>query len=168
MASSSVGLLPGRFSVPDLAALAVLLGVATFGCASTRDFLVGSLPGGSKSSTYYVGAESLPLFREPGRGLLAKLPRNEKVVRSRVEKGWAFVRVAGTGLEGWVDNAGLVWRAEAAVESQPISTTRAEVDAPTAPPVPDEPAEPPAPAQSDQTPEQPGRAPVPPSVFDPY
>jgi hypothetical protein len=67
------------------------------------------------------------VYREPGREVVARLPRNERVVRSRVEKGWALVRVESTGLEGWVDNAKLEFQTrttltttlEELLESQP-------------------------------------------------
>jgi len=163
MVSSARGLLRARAVATGVPALAALLGVVVLGCASSRDFLGSLLPGGSRPSIYYVESEALPVYREPGREVLMRLARNEKVLRSRVEKGWAFVRVESTGLEGWVDNSRLGWRVPAAAESEPSDVTGTNVDATAAPPVPPKPA-----AQGEEEPKPAEGGTVAPSVFDPY
>lgn len=165
MSSSSRGWLPARSGRALLPALAILLGAACLGCASARDLLGGMLPGESKPSPYYVEIDSLPVYRTPGRHVLARLPRNERVLRSRLEKGWAFVRVEATGLEGWVDNSKLAWRPQEAGGAEPSGALAEE---PEAPALPAEPAAQPEPAPGDAKPQQEGETRVPPSVFDPY
>lgn len=132
---------------------------------------------------YYVGSNGLPLYREPGRNVLAQLPLHQKVLRYRLERGYAYVKVEGTGQEGWLDNAKLLWRlprqppaaqapspAPAADHDTPAEPDVSEAAPPaepadseeTAPSEEPPPAEPPAEAPADQ----PG--PVSPSVFEPF
>ena len=61
---------------------------------------------------YYVGVSGLKMFSECGRSgsLIAELPLNEKVLRYKLERGFAYIKVAGSGQTGWVRNAKLVWR----------------------------------------------------------
>jgi hypothetical protein len=105
----------------------------------------------------------------------------EKVIRSDLERGYALVESAKSGVKGWVDNAQLVWRLPAA----PTTGAAAEEA-----PEPEEPApateEPQAPALPEPTPSPaaafPTAAPAPtarpispptprpvgPSIFNPY
>jgi hypothetical protein len=66
-----------------------------------------------KMETFYVGLDGLKLFPEPrfSKTCIASLPLNEAVVRDKLEKGFAHVRVVSTGQTGWVNNAHLIWRA---------------------------------------------------------
>jgi hypothetical protein len=128
---------------------------------------------------YYVGSAGLPLYREPGRDLVTKLPLHQKVYRTRLEKGWAYVRVEGTGQEGWLVNAKLIWRLppKAATSPEP-ATAPGEAASEAAEPEATEPeaektgAAPPAPVEETPAPpaaEATGKPrPVSPSVFDPY
>ncbi len=61
---------------------------------------------------FYVGKSGLKLFPEPrfSRTSIAELPLHEKVLRDKLEKGFAHVTVIKTGQSGWVNNAHLVWR----------------------------------------------------------
>ncbi|MEA2080784.1 MAG: hypothetical protein U9P00_13205, partial [Pseudomonadota bacterium] len=61
---------------------------------------------------YYVGVESLRLYEEPGtsENFIADLEQHQKVYRYKIEKGFAWVKVDGTDMTGWVVNARLIWR----------------------------------------------------------
>ena len=61
---------------------------------------------------YYVGVESLGLYETPrtSGNLIAELEQHQKVYRYKIEKGFAWVKVDGTGMTGWVNNARLIWR----------------------------------------------------------
>ena len=61
---------------------------------------------------YYVGVESLGLYEAPraSGNLIAELEQHQKVYRYKIEKGFAWVKVDGTGMTGWVNNARLIWR----------------------------------------------------------
>lgn len=77
---------------------------------STKKLLTG--PSDTRPKIYYVGLSGLKLFSEPqsSKSYVAKLPLNEKVLRYKVEKGFAYVKVASTGHIGWVKNAHLIWK----------------------------------------------------------
>jgi len=77
---------------------------------------------------YYIGESGVSLYPGP-RAADAKraLDPYEKVIRTRLQSGWAFVTVERTGEQGWVDNAKLIWRL-------PRTAARVPPDAaPTAP-----------------------------------
>ncbi len=59
--------------------------------------------GDSKPAVYYAGQDGLPLYPEASfRGdPLARLPLNEKLLRTRQQGGFAFVTVERTGQTGW-------------------------------------------------------------------
>ncbi len=61
---------------------------------------------------YYAGVEGLKLFPESSfsGAPLAELPLHQKVLRYKLERGFAYVKVPGTGQVGWVRNRDLVWR----------------------------------------------------------
>ena len=61
---------------------------------------------------FYAAEEGLKLYPEPqfSENSIAELPLHEKVLRYRIEKGFAYVKVHRTGQKGWVDNALLKWR----------------------------------------------------------
>jgi hypothetical protein len=61
---------------------------------------------------YYAGEEGLQIYSEPRETstTLARLPLHQKVYRDKIEKGYAHVKVEGTNLTGWVENAKLIWR----------------------------------------------------------
>jgi len=82
---------------------------------------------------YYVGESGVSLYPGP-RAADAKrvLDRHEKVIRTRLQSGWALVTVDRTGEQGWVDNAKLIWR---------LPRTAAGVPADAAPAAPVEAAE---------------------------
>jgi hypothetical protein len=61
---------------------------------------------------FYVASPNLRLYSKPSfsNNYMAELRLNDKVVRHRLEKGFAYVEVARTGQKGWVDNAKLDWK----------------------------------------------------------
>ena len=65
-----------------------------------------------KATVYYAGMEGLKLYARPGfsKEHILELPLNEKLLRYKVSKGFAYVKVVSTGQLGWVDNAQLRWK----------------------------------------------------------
>jgi hypothetical protein len=61
---------------------------------------------------FYVASPNLRLYSNPSfsKNYKAELRLNDKVVRHRLEKGFAYVEVTRTGQKGWVDNAKLDWK----------------------------------------------------------
>ena len=61
---------------------------------------------------YYAGVAGLKMFsqRSVSGSPIAELPLYDKVLRYKVERGFAYVKVHRTGQVGWVRNADLVWR----------------------------------------------------------
>jgi len=86
---------------------------------STRKLL--SEPDNTGPRIYYVGASDLKLFSGPhsSKTCVAKLPLNEKVLRYKVEKGFAHVKVSSTGQTGWVKNAHLIWKKASSPPKKP-------------------------------------------------
>jgi hypothetical protein len=123
---------------------------------------------------YYVGSAELPLYREPGRDVVTRLFLHQKVYRTRLEKGWAYVRVEGTGQEGWLVNAKLIWQLprKTATSPEPATAPAEETSEAVEPEAEKTGAAPPAPVEDTPAPpaaeatEKP--RPVSPSVFDPY
>ena len=161
--------------------LAVAVAIAVGGCASLRQSVsgwFGETPEAAASPTpaqqaqrYYAGVADLPVFAEPSAGskVVGHLPLYEKITRTRLDRGYAYVTVERGGLEGWVDNAQLIWRRPAPGAGAPPEEERGK-PASQAPPAAEE-AEPTATATS--IPIAPVANPTPrarqePSVFDPF
>ena len=91
---------------------------------STKKLLSG--PDDTEPKTYYVGQAGLKLFSEPhsSKTYLAKLPLNEKVVRYKIQKSFAYVEVVSTGQNGWVKNAYLIWKKASSPPSKPPEKKR--------------------------------------------
>jgi len=115
----------------------------------------------AQSSPYYVGVDGLSLFPEPQpQNKTATLPLHQKVVRTRLERGWAFVTVEGSGLQGWVDNAKLIWR---------LPTTGKAIDEKDSPIARSEaPSTPAASEPANTSPTHPTDRALSPSALDPY
>ena len=79
----------------------------------------GVLDTSESAETFYVGQAGLKLFPEPrfSKSFIAALSLHEKVVRDKLEKGFAHVRVVRTGQTGWVNNAHLLWKVSPPPES---------------------------------------------------
>ena len=123
------------------------------------------------------------MYSEPSTSSKAvgTLPLHEKVTRTKLDRGWAYVESTKSGVAGWVNNARLIWRlpttgAQAPAEAQPeepVAPTGEEPQAPVAPeataPAAELPATPtstPVPA-APPTPKATSRG-VAPSIFNPY
>ena len=61
---------------------------------------------------YYAGVEGLKVYSEPSATskVAGALSLHEKVIRSRLDRGFAFVESTKSGVKGWVNNAQLTWR----------------------------------------------------------
>ncbi len=134
--------------------------------------------------TYYAGAEGLKVYSEPSVSskVVGSLTLHEKVTRSKVERGYAYVESAKSGVKGWVNNAQLLWRlptapatAAPAPEAQPeeaVAPTGEEPEAPVAPEAAATAAEPTAMPTNTAVaaPRSPTATPrgVAPSIFNPY
>ncbi len=59
---------------------------------------------------YYINVENLRLYEEPGASgnWIAVLGKYQKVFRYKIEKGFSRVKVDGTDMTGWVENAKLI------------------------------------------------------------
>ena len=93
-----------------------LLLLLVLGSCATMDSLTKETSG---SRVYYAGVEGLELFPSPrfSEECVVKLHKNEGLLRYKVEKGFAYVKVVRTGQEGWVENARLIWKKAAAEKS---------------------------------------------------
>ncbi len=103
-------------------------------CACALVDSTGLGPGGESSAprVYYAGISGLKMFSEcrASGTPISQLPLHEKVFRYKVERGFAYVKVARTGQVGWVKNANLVWQKRSpskAVKSNP-GEKQSEVD----------------------------------------
>ncbi|MET0152786.1 MAG: SH3 domain-containing protein, partial [Candidatus Binatia bacterium] len=65
---------------------------------------------------YYSSVEGMKVYSEPSTSstVVGTLSLHEKVIRSKLERGYAFVESSQSGVKGWVDNAQLIWRLPAA------------------------------------------------------
>lgn len=141
-----------RRALPALVAAVALSGCAVFDQLSSDWF-------GAETTTpvptppqlgesFYSSADGLPMHFLPSGSsqVVGRLALHEHVTRTDVQRGYAHV-VADNGLEGWVDNAKLLWRlpptaAPAGTPAPaPLVTSAPEAETPTpiAPP-PVEPA----------------------------
>lgn len=129
---------------------------------------------------YYTGAE-LKVYSGPSASskVVGELALHEKVTRSKLERGFAYVESGTSGLKGWVVNAQLIWRLPsegtapggAAAEPEPEAPA-AEEEVLEAPEATATSAEAPAtptntPAAAPPTPKPTPRG-VAPSIFDAY
>lgn len=111
-----------------------LMGVASMflcSCAmvdsATKQLGVVDSP--ERPETFYVGLDGLKLFPEPrfSKAFIGTLPLHEEVVRDKLEKGFAHVRVVKTGETGWVNNANLVWRTSSPPKLLPPEPTPSKI-----------------------------------------
>ena len=136
------------------------------------------------SRVYYAGVEGLNVYSEASTSskVVGTLSLHEKVVRTNLERGYAFVESTKSGLKGWVDNAQLIWRLPPApgagtptnVEAQPEEpeTPAPEEPTPTAAPEPTPTAAAVFPTMVPAPTAVPRELPTPraigPSIFNPY
>lgn len=117
----------------------------------------------TKATPYYTGEASMKLYPEPRFSLsyIVELPLHQKVYRSKVERGFAYVEIEGSGKKGWLDNSKLVWRLQAPTKSAAAPTAAA---APVEESTGDVKAEP---APAAEAKEEPSAAPVEDSILAP-
>jgi len=97
----------------------VLTGAVTLAaCAATRETVDGwfgtepaPAAGSASGAVYYAGIGGLKMYSEPSSSskVTGQLSLHERVTRSKVERGYAYVET-GSGQTGWVNNAQLLWR----------------------------------------------------------
>lgn len=165
-----------------LTVFGVCLFASTSGCSSVgslyRD-VVGGEPDEQAAGVvdvYYTADQGVKLYGEPrfGGTAIATLPVHQKLYRSKQERGFAYVKVDGSGQTGWVDNSRLIWRlpsrkpkpaapsAPAAVASPPVAEVAETEPAAVVPEVPAN-----VPVAADE-PEPAPTEDVNPSRFDPF
>jgi len=174
-------------------ALVLAVAIACIACAGaspTVDRWLGrtAAPAGS-GKAFYSAVDGLPVYAGPARtsAVVGRLSLHERVSRSKLEGGYAYVQAERSGLQGWVDNAQLVWRlptagappvagepaqepgAQTRAPAQSDATATGDAVPPTAPPAPaavePEPATAP-PGKPEAPPTKPSKPA--PSVFDPF
>jgi hypothetical protein len=154
------------------------------GCGITRQ-VTGAAPTAEPTTSpatasqaprvYYAGADALKVYSEASSSskVVGTLSLHEKVVRTNLERGYAFVESTKTELKGWVDNAQLIWRVPAAPGAGAPTNVEAEPEEPEAP-APEEPTPTAAvfptmvPAPTAAPRELPTPRPLGPSIFNPY
>ena len=134
---------------------------------------------------YYAGTEGLKVYSKPSASskVIGQLPLHEKVTRFKLERGFAYVESATSGLKGWVNNSQLIWRLPTAPTSAAPAPAEAQPEEPAAPTgeEPQAPATPEATATAAEPLPTPTNTPVPappksqatpggvaPSIFNPY
>ncbi len=162
-------------------------GAATPTPASTPAPTPRTAPAGAAARrVYYAGEDGLEVYSEPSASSkrVGKLSLYEKVVRSKLERGYAYVESAKSGVKGWVDNAHLIWRLPSAPTTGTPAPTGPQAPEPEAPALeePQGAVAPEATAAALEVPPTPTTAPVPaapsaptvtprgiaPSIFNPY
>jgi len=127
-------------------ALAFAIATVVGGCSGPHrglsDWFGGSSPSGvpETGQTYYSGVANLVVHAgaSGSSAIVGRLPLHEKVVRTRTEHGYAYILASRTGLEGWVDNAKLIWRLPAQGGGPVQHPQPAEQMPPVEPPKPDD------------------------------
>jgi hypothetical protein len=114
----------------------------TRGTAPTAEQTTSPATASQAPRVYYAGADGLKVYSEASSSskVVGTLSLHERVVRTSLERGYAFVESSQSSLKGWVDNAQLIWRLP------PASTTGAPTN------VEAQPEEPEAPAPEEPTP----------------
>ncbi len=131
----------------------LLVGAASAGCSGAQRVggWLGSEPTPTPSASaadqprvYFAGAQGLRVYAEPSFSarVVGELALHEKVVRRRLERGYAYVEAERTGLAGWVDNARLLWRLPASAKGsaaapEPAGATPAAAEPSSSPAPPD-------------------------------
>ena len=131
--------------------------------------LFGGKSDGSGKGTFYASAAGLKLHAKPhsSSSAVGELSLHQKVYRSKVENGFAYVKVAATGQSGWVENAKLIWRLPSDKGTAAVSAAEPVADPASLQPSTAEQAPVPeiAPATSEEPNERQGADP---SLFNPF
>lgn len=131
--------------------LALVAVISIAGCSSlqgTFGEMFGRTPPASEGEaaaspegTFYAGVGDLAVREKPSGSakVVGKLELHEKVRRSRLEHGYAYVTADRSGLSGWVVNAQLLWRLPpGAAAAAPAEKPGAGATAEPAPPAGEE------------------------------
>jgi hypothetical protein len=160
----------------------VLLILAVSGCSSVRQTMKSWLdespladseaPQTSGGQVYYAASAGLAVHSEASASskTIGRLGQYEKVIRTRLERGYAYIRSESGAVQGWVDNAQLIWRvptrkpapqpdSKAVAPSPGPEPVKAEEPSASPPPAPP-PAATPAPVVPAATPEPAAVVPV--------
>lgn len=129
---------------------------------------------------YYVGTEGLNVYSEASTSskVVGTLVLHEKVTRTRLDRGYAYVESSKSGVKGWVNNAQLLWRLPSAPTTgthapaepqpeEPAAPAEAPTEAPPEPQAVEPTAPPPPPPTATRVPQATPRG-VAPSIFNPY
>jgi hypothetical protein len=105
--------------------------------------------------------------------VIGQLPSFDKVTRSKMERGYAYVTSSKSGVSGWVNNAQLLWRvpnAQPAAVAPGVEAPSGEVSPAIAVPPTATPLEPTATPHEARPPRTPTATPagIAPSIFDAY
>jgi hypothetical protein len=94
--------------------LLVLVFLSLYACAMVDSASRELMPQEESKSpkVYYAGVAGLKMFSQSraSGSPITELPLHAKVLRYKTERGFAYVKVTGTGQVGWVRNRDLVWR----------------------------------------------------------
>jgi len=153
MVASFVSRISATSSAVAVACTLVLVAASTGGCSSVKSFgeLFGGKSGSPGKGTFYAGANDLKLYSKPSysSSTIGSLALHQKVYRAKIEKGFAYVKVATTGQHGWVENGKLLWRLPSSADE--AATPRAEPDVTESASQPVSAEAPAAPAPAQQT-----------------
>src|SRR6266550_6728640 len=129
---------------------AVVLATLLASCTGLKRTVGGWLrfkkpaPETTESSTrtarvYYAAVDGLKVYSEPSASskVVGTLSLHEKVTRSKVERGYAYVESTKSVVKGWVDNAGLTWRSPTAPPAAASTPGEPKPEEPAAPPAED-------------------------------
>lgn len=129
----------------------------------------------AEQRVYYADVDGLKVYSQPSfsSNVVGTLSLHEKVLRSKLERGFAYVTSAQNATKGWVNNARLIWRlpsaptnGSAAPEEEPATAPQAEEPpAPAEEPPAEEPGEPQAPAAQEA--QEPAGEPSPDTTAEP-
>ena len=116
------------------------LGVLIVASCATTQQATGTAPTAEPTASrgprvYYAGVEGLKVYSETSASskVVGTLSLHEKVVRTNLERGYAFVESTERDLKGWVDNAQLIWRLPSAPGAGAPTNVEEEPEEPEAP-----------------------------------
>lgn len=142
------------------AVLAIAAAATVAGCSSPKKTFDGwfgtseaeSAAHDGEGSLYYAAVGGLTVHEEAAGSskVIGHLSQYEQVKRTRLEHGYAFVTAEKSGLEGWVDNAQLIWRLPTNAERKPVAEEGGDKGAADdAPPAESDETKPAAPQQTE-------------------
>jgi hypothetical protein len=136
----AAGRVRNRHRVALALAVAVAMSIALGGCSSLRESMNGwfgasSTPAATPVTSqagqiYYAAIDGVIVYAQPSESsqVVGHLALHERVTRTRIERGYAYIVADQNRPGGWVDNAQLLWRLPPAVagstpgEAEPANT----------------------------------------------